>query len=203
MGIYRSSPAGGETIAYNVKGLDLSYGSSASAAQQGAPTVSDVSSSPIPDPTETSLPDTNQTAVPGNTLIGTRAGDTIIGTAGDDKLFGKAGTDLLTGGEGKDIFAFDTRPDGGSRIDMITDFNVDEDMIQLDDAIFASLPKGQLGEGSFRIGKSALDRSDHILYDRGTGIISYDADGSGSAKAVAFAKVTPGLDLTYEHFFIV
>ena len=50
MGIYRSSPAGNETIAYNVKELDLSCGSSAAAANHGTPTGSGAST-PIPAPT--------------------------------------------------------------------------------------------------------------------------------------------------------
>ena len=36
MGIYRSSPSGNETMVYNVKAPDLSYGSSAAAAKHGA-----------------------------------------------------------------------------------------------------------------------------------------------------------------------
>ena len=47
MGIYRSSPAGGETIAYNVKGLDLSYGSSDTVANHGAPTDTATSESAL------------------------------------------------------------------------------------------------------------------------------------------------------------
>jgi Ca2+-binding RTX toxin-like protein len=146
--------------------------------------------------------DTDQATVPGKTLIGGWANDTLIGTSGDDKIFGKAGSDLLTGGEGKDIFAFDTRLDG-SRVDTITDFDVNDDTVQLDNAIFASLFQGGLGEANFRAGSRALDRNDYILYDRSSGIISYDPDGSGWQDAVAFAKVTPGLALAHDHFLVV
>src|SRR3712207_8736184 len=37
-----------------------------------------------------------------------------------------------------------------SRFDTITDFDVAEDMIQLDDAIFSGLRQGELAEGVFR-----------------------------------------------------
>ncbi|RDI61277.1 hypothetical protein DES45_102672, partial [Microvirga subterranea] len=202
MGIYRSSPTGNETLAVQVKSPDLSYGTSASAAKHGAPAADTLSSDPTSAPLPTPSPDADQTAVPGKTLIGGWTSDTLIGTSGDDKLFGKGGSDLLTGGEGKDTFAFDTRLDG-SRIDKITDFDVNDDTIQLDDAIFASLVQGKLGEANFRTGGAALDRNDYILYDRASGTISYDPDGSGWQDAMAFAKVTPGLALTYDHFFVV
>jgi len=54
--------------------------------------------------------------------------DTLSGGAGDDILMGGYGTDLLTGGGGADTFVF--RADE-ARNDTITDFNINEDRIDL------------------------------------------------------------------------
>jgi Ca2+-binding RTX toxin-like protein len=202
MGVYRSSPSGNETMAYNVKAPDLSYGSTAAAAKHGAPTASS-SPAPTPAPTPSATPDTDQSSAGGRTLIGGGINDTIIGTTGNDTIFGKSGTDLLTGGDGSDKFVFDTRLDVSSRVDSLVDFDVDDDMIVLDSSIFTSLWQGELGDGVFRAGRTALDHNDHVLYDRASGLIAYDADGAGGDAAVAFARVAPGTELTHQHFFII
>ena len=41
------------------------------------------------------------------------------------------------------------------------------------------------------------------MYNRANGDLIYDADAGGAGKAVVFAKLAPGLDLTAEHFFVV
>ena len=64
-----------------------------------------------------------------DTLNGTTGDDTLLGRAGDDTLTGGAGNDTLTGGEGNDTFVF--RPGFGR--DVITDFNPDEDALDLGD----------------------------------------------------------------------
>jgi Ca2+-binding RTX toxin-like protein len=55
----------------------------------------------------------------------------------------------------------------------------------------------------FRTGTKALDHNDHILYDRATGTLSYDADGNGSIAAVQFAKVAAGLALSASDFYTI
>jgi len=60
-------------------------------------------------------------------LFGGNGHDIINGDSGSDILTGGKGKDVLTGGEGYDIFAFDKK----SNKDIITDFNVDEDLIDL------------------------------------------------------------------------
>jgi hypothetical protein len=42
-----------------------------------------------------------------------------------------------------------------------------------------------------------------VIYDRASGMISYDPDGIGSQEQVAFAKVKAGLALTTADFMIV
>src|SRR5688572_10263876 len=86
----------------------------------------------------------------GNDTIWGRGGaDLIDGGAGAGRVFGDGGNeslagglnnDILTGGAGKDAFMFDTKL-GRTNIDTITDFNVKDDMIWLDRAIFTKVGK--------------------------------------------------------------
>ena len=63
----------------------------------------------------------------GDVILGGAGADTIDGGTGADLLLGGSGDDTLTGGAGADIFAFG--PGDGN--DTITDFNKDEDSINL------------------------------------------------------------------------
>jgi len=62
---------------------------------------------------------------------------------------------------------------------------------------------GALASGAFRIGKTAVDANDRILYDAATGNLWYDRDGAGGTAAVQFAKLSAGLALTGADFIIV
>lgn len=136
-----------------------------------------------------------------NSLIGNDAANTITGNGGNDLLDGGLGNDALTGGAGADSFLFSTRL-GVTNIDQIKDFKVIDDTIVLDRAIFSALSAGQLDQASFVKGSQALDSSDHILYDSGTGQLLYDADGVGGGTAVVFATVTKGLQIDYLDFMV-
>lgn len=59
--------------------------------------------------------------------------DTLDGGNGNDKLDGEGGNDLLIGGDGADQFLF--RPGGG--VDTISDFELGEDQLRLDDALWS------------------------------------------------------------------
>ena len=60
-------------------------------------------------------------------LLGDAGDDRIFGGEGDDTIMGGTGDDTMSGGTGSDIFLFGT--DSGN--DTITDFDVDEDTIDL------------------------------------------------------------------------
>lgn len=60
--------------------------------------------------------------------------DRLSGGDGSDLLVGGAGSDLLTGGDGRDVFQFGAR--GARRdADVIKDFTLGEDKIQLVDGV--------------------------------------------------------------------
>ena len=80
--------------------------------------------------------------------------DKISGGTGNDILSGGLGKDFLTGGKGKDTFVFDTKA-SKSNADKITDFNVKDDTIGLENAIFTKLGKpGTLNKSFFTIGSA-------------------------------------------------
>ncbi len=135
-------------------------------------------------------------------LSGNSANNQLFGNAGGNVLDGKGGKDVLHGREGADTFAFTTAP-GANNVDFIFDFEVGADRIALDDAIFGALPPGALDPGAFVTGAAAQDADDHILYDATTGRLFYDADGTGAAAAILFARVQPGLGLSAGDFTVL
>jgi Ca2+-binding RTX toxin-like protein len=101
-------------------------------------------------------------------LFGDSGADTIDGGAGGDIIYGGTGDDTLTGGDGADIFVF--APGHGS--DTITDFDTDEDTINL----------------------SAF--GDDISFDDLT--ITATADGTGSIITVEGATAADNVTITLE-----
>ncbi|WP_205800013.1 cadherin domain-containing protein [Microvirga terricola] len=139
---------------------------------------------------------------------GTSGADKFVGGGGNDTFFGGLGNDTLTGGKGKDVFVFDTKPNKKTNFDTITDFNVKDDSIYLDNAVFKKLGKGtlskpgKLNKDFFTIGK-AKDKDDYLIYNKKTGVLSYDADGNGAGKAVEIAKLSTKLKMTAADFLII
>ena len=119
---------------------------------------------------------------------------------GDDTLDGGLGNNMLTGGTGNDVFKFTTL----GHIDTITDYNVANDTIQLENAVFTALTTtGTLAAGQFRIGTQAVDANDFIIYNNATGALLYDANGSGAGAAVQIATIGVGLAMTNAEFVII
>ncbi len=205
-GVYRSSAS--ETIAINYKNLDISVGQNIHNLPDGPIGTPNPTPAPTPTPTPTPTP---VPGVPGqvfvggwanNTMYGTSGNDTFYGRDGDDLIVGKQGNDLLYGEAGRDMFVFDVTP-GTSNIDRIADFNVNEDRIHLENAIFTKLTAGNLPSSAFVIGSRAYDANDRIIYDNKTGILSYDADGSGAAAATQIASLATGLNMTASQFYVI
>ncbi len=140
--------------------------------------------------------------------------DVLVGGAERDRLSGGEGNDILTGGAGQDVFVFDTKL-GTSKtnrqvnFDTITDFKAGQDKIWLEDAVFKKLGKGtelkpgKLKKDFFVVGTKAKDKNDYLIYNKKTGVLAYDADGSGKGKAVEFAQLAQNLKLTEKDFFVI
>lgn len=109
----------------------------------------------------------------------------------------------MIGGAGNDSFVFNTAF-GATNIDRITDFNVVDDGIWIDDAIATGLARGLLVATAFAANADGLatDGLDRIIYETDTGNLYFDADGSGAAARVQFARLTANLALTNADFFV-
>lgn len=140
-----------------------------------------------------------------NNVLTANAGRNVLsGLAGNDTLNGGLGLDRLLGGAGKDSFVFDSKI-GSTNIDTISDFNVADDTVRLENAVFTALTKtGGLTAAAFASNLTGLagDASDRIIYEKDTGKLFYDADGSGSAAGIQFALLSRNLALTQADFFI-
>ena len=134
-----------------------------------------------------------------NVLSGLDGNDTLEGLGGADTLIGGQGHDTL----GQDAFLFDTGLNAATNVDLIVDFNVADDTIRLDDAVFGGLNGGTLAANQFVIGAAAQDGDDRIVYDDATGALFHHLYGAGGAAAVQFATVSAGLALTNLDFFVV
>ena len=142
-------------------------------------------------------------------LTGNALANTIYGNGGANKIYGDLGKDVLKGGAGKDTFVFNTKL-SSSNVDKISDYNVTSDTIWLDNAIFTKLtstgseasPKA-LSSSNFTIGSKAKDKNDYVVYDNAKGYLYYDADGSGSGKAVLVATLSKNLKMTSSDFYVI
>jgi Ca2+-binding RTX toxin-like protein len=145
---------------------------------------------------------TRNTAV-ASIHTGGSSNDLLTGDAFSNKIYGGLGRDVLKGGLGQDSFVFNTKL-SSSNIDTISDFRAVDDTIVLENAIFKKLAKtGALSKSFFVIGSKAKDKNDYLIYNKGTGDLFYDPDGSGASKAIKFAHLVKGTVLNYNDFHII
>ncbi len=128
--------------------------------------------------------------------IGNALDNVITGGAqGDDYLFAGAGIDTLTGGAGADVFFFDEAVLG---VDIVTDFTSGSDRLFFNRAAFTAIAQIVLVQGAGA--QAATTTNGTFLYDMTTGLLSYDADGTGAGAAIAVATLSSGLSLTTADF---
>ena len=141
-----------------------------------------------------------------DTLIGALGSDTLYGEIGNDMLNGGLGNDILYGGVGADKFVFNTAINSTTNKDTIKDFSVIDDTIVLENAIFTKLTTvGTLNPANFvsnTTGK-AVDANDYLVYNKGTGQLFYDSDGSGITASVQIALIENKALLTYSDFTVI
>jgi Ca2+-binding RTX toxin-like protein len=152
-----------------------------------------------------------------NKINGGNGDDQINGGAGNDVIDGSLGNDALTGGKGNDFFVLSTLIDSAINLDTILDFKSSgADKIHLSKTIFTQVSsitptaKGvALSSSDFLSSTSvneATNSGQHILYNKSTGALYYDADGSGSNSAVQIALIgaTPQHpELIAKDFFVI
>ena len=62
---------------------------------------------------------------------------------------------------------------------------------------------GSADSDAFFKGSAAHDASDRIIYNSATGVLLFDADGSGAGAAVRFATLAKGLAMTSADFLVI
>ena len=137
-----------------------------------------------------------------NVLIGNGGKDRLSSGDGDDTLIGGAADDILAGGAGRDVFVFDGGRD--KNVDTISGYVVADDVIHLQNSVYTKIgAPGVLASKAFWTGKKAHDSSDRIIYDKGTGALWYDADGTGKAAQIKIGQLTKNLKMDAAEFFVI
>ncbi|NGZ06870.1 MAG: hypothetical protein G8237_10995 [Magnetococcales bacterium] len=132
-----------------------------------------------------------------DTLKGGSGHDTLSGGTGADVLVGGKGEDVVTGGDGADQFKFFYSSEGG---DTITDFQITQgDQLLFVSRNFGNLAPGKLDESrlAFNSTGRASNTTQRFVFNTATGMLKYDADGSGSeASSVVIATLNNTTGLT-------
>ncbi|MEQ1670002.1 MAG: calcium-binding protein, partial [Hyphomicrobium sp.] len=135
-----------------------------------------------------------------NTILGGGGGDSLYGFGDNDRLEGQAGGDHLTGGIGVDRFVFRESLGLASGIDRIYDFTSTDQIVI--DAVSISA-QTLLTANQFVLGTTALDANDRVIYDETTGIVRFDADGTGVKAALLFAVLNTKPVISFADFELI
>ncbi len=136
-----------------------------------------------------------------DSLFGGAGSDSLFGGDGNDTLTGGAGTNVLSGGLGADVFVFTGTTAGGG--DIITDYSIVDDVINIDQSAFIGLGAvaGPLGSSfyaySSTVSVTALEAtltgpSIMAIYDSlsASTKLYYDSNGSTVGGNSLFATVS-------------
>src|SRR5262249_9975976 len=106
-------------------------------------------------------------------------------------------------GPGNDQFFFDTALNSVTNVDHVTDFSHRHDKIVLSKAIFPGIGGlGTLAAAHFHVGASAQTPGQHIIYNPGNGVLSFDANGSAAGGVTRFAVLDHHPPLTHNDFIV-
>ena len=137
-------------------------------------------------------------------LTGNTLGQTVIGNAGGNRIDGALGNDTLTGAAGNDIFIFSTAG-GAANTDIVTDYSVLDDTIEVSNLAFAGLTVGALAASAFVANATGTaTTADHrIVYNTTTGALTFDSNGGLVAGGITqFATLAAGLSMTEADFIV-
>jgi hypothetical protein len=165
----------------------------------------------------------NHGKVKGN-IIGNAAADKIVNDgqikgemylqAGNDtfknagghagKVHGGDGNDTLIAGPHKDQFVFDATLNAATNVDRVKHFDPGTDQLFLSKTFFPALSGlGTLTSAEFHKGTGAHDLDDRIIYNKATGALLYDSNGSVGGGEVQFAKLDKHLNLHHSDFIVI
>jgi Ca2+-binding RTX toxin-like protein len=141
-----------------------------------------------------------------DSLFGGPGSDTLNGGVGNDTLIGGLGTNVLNGGAGLDVFVFTGTSTGGG--DLITNYSIADDVINLDKTGFAGLTTGAglLGSSFYKYSSTAsvtqleltlTAPSIMAIFDGlSTTKLYYDSNGSTPGGTNLFATVNVDLGVS-------
>ncbi len=120
------------------------------------------------------------------------------------KVYGGDGNDTLIAGPHKDQFVFDATLNPATNVDRVKHFDPGTDQLLLSKGIFAALSGlGTLTGAEFHKGIAAHDLDDRIIYNKHTGALLYDSNGTDPGGDVQFAKLDKGLNLHASDFVVI
>jgi Ca2+-binding RTX toxin-like protein len=106
-----------------------------------------------------------------------------VGGAGDDVLNGELGTDWLVGGTGHDVFVFTNQPT--NRVDIVQDFEVGEDRINLSRMFAKSTYAGANASKQWQYMQMEQTQAETV--------IKIDTDGSGVGTRFTLVLLLAGV----------
>jgi hypothetical protein len=136
--------------------------------------------------------DTIKAKAGDDTIDGGRGKDKVKAGDGNDVIIAGDGKDVLKGEDGQDTFLFLQHRD----VPKLKDFNPLDDTIVVMRSDFLALEPGHIRAKFLINGPAATDGDDRIIYDPATGLLTYDADGTGPVTPTTIAKLPHGLTLT-------
>lgn len=130
-------------------------------------------------------------AIPGgaDVLNGGNGNDTIMGGAGNDTLTGGAGVDILAGGSDADNFTYRARSQGP---DIVTDFkSLEGDKLRFLASAFGSISVVTAGTTFVtNTAGTAFDSGPQFIYNTSSGLLAYDANGTGTGQRFSILTLT-------------
>jgi|GEM_PF-1519115 len=142
----------------------------------------------------------NNVSIAFDTII-----ENAIGSNQDDVIIGNSVANQLTGNGGKDSFVFASKL-SDFNVDTITDFNVAEDVLILDHAIFNALSANDVLSAQELFvsanATSAENTTQRIVFNTTSQSLYYDADGAGGENALLFALLPNLTMLNASQIFI-
>jgi Ca2+-binding RTX toxin-like protein len=129
-----------------------------------------------------------------NLLRGLAGADSLAGGQAGDTLEGGAGADTLAGSGGADRFLWLSPAEGG---DVVTDFRPGDDKLAFAAAGFGGLALITLSQNAAARGTA------QFVYTKETGVLEWDADGTGGIAAVTIATLSNKPTLAATDFVIV
>lgn len=143
------------------------------------------------------------------TLLGTNKGNRFESGSGDDMLNGRGGKDWLDGGSGNDVLIGGKGADrfvfsvnfSTATADIIEDFQNIDRILLVGDVFDAIGPK--LTKGEFVYGATAKNAKDRVIFDKATGKLYYDADGTGSEVPDLIATINGPGNVTFDNLILI